>query len=172
MSGPDGSRPPPPQQQKFLGFDAEELSVGYDLQYFISYEGLYPDPFPLDPRLMDPLPSDPSPPDFIIADEYTINNTNHAAGDKFIFNLAPFTGHVNTRPTQFFGQQQQPPYPPNPADAPLPHRQNNALDFDQPNDNVYDNPSSQMPRPHYAKTASTAPKTPKLSTATPEIPVK
>jgi hypothetical protein len=161
----DGSQAPPQQQQQ-IDFDAF-AAYGQDLVPSEDLDKGYP--------LLSS--SDPSPLDFSAAAAYINNSTNHASGDQITFNIGPFTGTFNTRPTQHFGQQQQQqqqrphplnqprPYPPNQPNPP--HPQNNAPNPNQPYANVYNNPPDNPNRVQHASYAKTTPIPPTATLATP-----
>jgi hypothetical protein len=158
----DGSQAPPQQQQQ-TDFDAF-AAYGQDLVPSEDLDKGYP--------LLSS--SDPSPLDLSTAAAYINNSTNHASGDQITFNIGPFTGTFNTRPTQHFGQQQQQrphplnqprPYSPNQPNPP--HPQNNAPNPNQPYANVYNNPPDNPNRVQHASYAKTTPIPPTATLATP-----
>lgn len=82
----------------------------------------------------------------------------HVSGHNPVFNNithnttinGPLNGpHSNTF-TQYEGQQQQRPYPPLPAvpqTRPASHQQNNTFNFNQPYENIYNNPQKRSLSP-------------------------
>jgi hypothetical protein len=112
------------------------------------------------------LPSDP-----LMAAAY-INNYHVARDANFhgTFNGAfsgTFNGSLNEGPTQNFGQQQQPAYPPNPADAPPLQQHYYAFDFNLPYDDVYKNFNNQTQLASYATKTQIPPTTTPATTPAP-----
>jgi hypothetical protein len=71
----------------------------------------------------------------------------------------PLNGPHSVSTPSIRPQQQQLPYPPNPANAPPSHQTTYAYDPEQPN-NVYGNSDSQIQNPHNAASISTTPRSP------------